>query len=87
MAFSTKEFAEDLLSGRIDVHDLIEDVDFLKEVDKSMILLSDDEDSAWSGVLVARKRKELLDRISTILNKEDEDNVTGVQRVNRFKRK
>ncbi|MNJ90627.1 hypothetical protein D3C87_82610 [compost metagenome] len=87
MTFSTKEFAEDLLSSRIDVSDLIEDVEFLKEVDQSIILLSDDEDSIWSDVLVARKRKELMDKISTILNKVDEDNVSSVQRISRFKHK
>lgn len=83
----TKEIAKDLLLGNLDVESLIDDVDFLKEVDNSILVLTRDE-SGWSDAVMANKRKQIMDKIATILNEqEEEENVSGLQRTNRPKRK
>ncbi|MDF2534131.1 MAG: hypothetical protein K0R18_288 [Bacillales bacterium] len=81
----TKEIAVDLLLGNLDVADLIEDVRFLGEVDKSLLQLSEDHET-WSGVLVARKRHQLMDRIAMVLNEGEIKDVASLQRTNRSKR-
>lgn len=83
----TREIAEDLLLGNLDVDGLVDDVDFLKEVDSSIVSLTRDE-SNWSSTLIANKRKQIMDKIATILNEQEEKgSVSNLRRANRHKQK
>lgn len=82
--FDTKQIAEELLLGELDVTDLHTDIEFLKEVDKSLVSMVDNPN--FSDAQIARKRQQVMDRIAVVLN-EEEGHVSNLQRSNRFKRK
>lgn len=66
---NTRDVARDLLNGHLDVSDLVDNIQFLKEVDNSILRLVKEED-AWSDLVVARKRKLLMNKIEKLSSKE-----------------
>lgn len=66
---NTRDVARDLLNGYLDVSDLVDNIQFLKDVDNSILRLVKEED-AWSDLVVARKRKLLMNKIEKLLSKE-----------------
>lgn len=65
---STRKIAEEYLDGKIDVCDLLNDPDFLADVDNSILNLIKEKDS-WGDLTVARKRKKLIDKIEKAYSK------------------
>ena len=49
--------------------DLVDNIQFLKDVDNSILRLVKEED-AWSDLVVARKRKLLMNKIEKLSSKE-----------------
>lgn len=66
---NTRDVARDLLNGYLDVSDLVDNIQFLKDVDNSILRLVKEED-AWSDLVVARKRKLLMNKIEKLSSKE-----------------
>lgn len=58
----TREIAIDLLNGQLDVADLASSIEFLEEVDHSLVAAVK-EIGAWSDSTVSHKRKALFDRV------------------------
>jgi len=75
-----KDVATDYLNGEIDVIDLLSDIDFLEEVDQSLVLISKKE--IFPDSLIASKRKKLLQKIE-ILKDEGEVRSGRIQGLGR----
>lgn len=66
---NTRDVARDLLHGHLDVSDLVDNIQFLKDVDNSILRLVKEED-AWGDLVVSRKRKLLMNKIEKLSSKE-----------------
>lgn len=66
---NTREVAEALVTGEMDVSDLIDDVGFLEEVNESLKRLMDDDGTGLSHARIARQRKLVYDRIAAVLDR------------------
>ncbi|AEO93835.1 gp590 [Bacillus phage G] len=62
---NTRDIALDILMGELDTSDLVNDVEFLKEVDESILLLVK-KNNTWSDSFVAKKRKAILIKIEKL---------------------
>jgi len=81
---SVNDVALDYLNGHIDVVDLVEDVQFLREVDESILRLMKEEDN-WPDLVIAKKRKKLFEKIESLLEEGESDG--RIQRSRRGKYK
>lgn len=67
---NTMDVAIDLVTGRMDTCELVDSVDFLVDVDNSLKTLFDK--NLYSGTQIANKRKQILNRITILKEKENE---------------
>lgn len=63
----SKEIAVEILNGDLEVSDLTNDAQFLKDVDESIVNIVKKYD-AWSDLSVAKKRRELMKKIEVVLS-------------------
>lgn len=66
---NTMETAIDLVTSKLDVVDLIEDVQFLNDIDNSLKKLLDNE--LYSGVQIANTRKKIINKIAALKEQEE----------------
>lgn len=64
----TTEVAVDLVTNKLDVCDLMNSVSFLNEVDHSLKKLF--KQGLYSGSQIIKKRKQLIDKISSLQEME-----------------
>lgn len=81
-----KDVATDYLNGEIDAIDLLNDIDFLEEVDQSLVSIS--KKDLYPDSLIASKRKKLLQKIENLKDEGEvrSGRIQGLGR-NQFKSK